>query len=587
MANDQYKACISEVFIEPIRSVLIVDDEYPTWGKLLEPPQTGDATRNRPAEHNVRDRFGDMIDSFHKRQPPLLVDIHDGTDVRTDGPTAATSRLHQTDLLVLDFELDPSRGNDGTRAVEILRVLLASAQFNLVMVRTKEDLDRVFDSVRLGLLGPWNDPLPEDERTRATQLLADADDEVEGFQRKLLETVDLEQYFAARRHPKYARSAIKGEAPYGAYAGCCLPTWKPQDRRIVLRYLLERVERRHRHAMSVDAAADISWSTSSDRWIRSDSVFIGFCGKADTTEVLPELHRALTAWCPQPSRLFLAKLRNAVESYGILARTQALNRRYAFAYWYHRLLLADEPERRWNVKQTVSRHAEELLSCVLPEVEDFASRLIAAEVDTADSRDICAGHFEVNLRNTTALRCAELQHNALVCSTEPTGWHLTLGHVFRMNGQHWICLSAACDMVPSQVSKWRMAVSGQELPFLAVRLTEVNSRKRLEGVQTNRYVFLTRNDSTAVFSFSDGPSASPEWHVLHAANGGRFRNGGFQLDVFRTEMGTRRPIVVPYAAQVVGQLRYEYALNLAQKLGAFVTRVGLEFVSSGPLGALE
>ena len=581
MANDQYNACVWEVFIEPLRSVLIVDDEYPTWGKLLEPRRAPDATSTPATGQSVQDRFGEMIDSFHKHQPPLLVDIHDGTDARTDGPTAVTSRLQQTDLLVLDFELDPSLQDDGSRAIAILRVLLANAHFNLVMIRTKEDLDRVFDRVLLGLLGPWSDPLQEDERTRATQLLADADDEVEGFQRRLLETVDLEQYFHARRHPKYARHAVKATPPYAAFAACCRQTWKPHDQRIVLRYLLEKVEQRHRDTMRIDgSAADISWSAGPDRWIRSDSVFIGFCKKADTTEVLAELHRALTAWSPQPSRLFLGKLSNEVESYGVLARTQALSKRHALAYWYRRLLLANEPELRWNVKQTVSRHADELLSCVLPAVEEFASRLITAEVGTADPLDICERHFDVNLRRTTTLRCAELQHNALVCSTEPTGWHLTLGHLFRMNGQHWVCLSAACDMVPSQVSRWRTAVSGDELPFLAVRLTEVNSRRRLEGVQTNRYVFLAQNDSTAVFSFSDGPSASPEWHLLQAANGGRFRNGGFQLEVSRTEMGTRSPIVVSYAAQVVGQLRYEYALNLAQKLGAFVTRVGLEFVSS-------
>jgi hypothetical protein len=32
------------------------------------------------------------------------------------------------------------------------------------------------------------------------------------------------------------------------------------------------------------------------------------------------------------------------------------------------------------------------------------------------------------------------------------------------------------------------------------------------------------------------------------------------------------------AAQIVGQLRYEYAINLVQGLGANFTRVGLDFL---------
>lgn len=37
-------------------------------------------------------------------------------------------------------------------------------------------------------------------------------------------------------------------------------------------------------------------------------------------------------------------------------------------------------------------------------------------------------------------------------------------------------------------------------------------------------------------------------------------------------------IQTPYSARVVAQLRYEYALNLVQRLGGTLTRIGLDYV---------
>jgi hypothetical protein len=53
---------------------------------------------------------------------------------------------------------------------------------------------------------------------------------------------------------------------------------------------------------------------------------------------------------------------------------------------------------------------------------------------------------------------------------------------------------------------------------------------------------------------------------------------GWPLSV---ELGSKGLVMRKYQAQVVAQLRYEYALNLMQRLGTSMTRVGLDFV--GPI----
>ena len=44
------------------------------------------------------------------------------------------------------------------------------------------------------------------------------------------------------------------------------------------------------------------------------------------------------------------------------------------------------------------------------------------------------------------------------------------------------------------------------------------------------------------------------------------------------EKGSNGMIQKPYSARVVAQLRYEYALNLVQRLGGTLTRIGLDYV---------
>ncbi len=161
----------------------------------------------------------------------------------------------------------------------------------------------------------------------------------------------------------------------------------------------------------------------------------------------------------------------------------------------------------------------------------------------------------------------------------PEGWHLTTGHVFTMNGNYWVCLSPACDMVPSQLSATRKTAFGDRLPFMGVRLQTVGDNTIPKDVQSNRFLFLPLNGEVKAFCFNDpsGENSAPTWHTLYAEKKGEL-GAGFTFIALSTEMGKRRLITHRYPAVVVSQLRYEYALNLMQRLGSSLTRIGLDFV---------
>ena len=583
MASEHYKRFVDEAYIEPIRSVLIVDDDYPTIDEILELRQSllDDGT-----DHGEKlwlrqpDRLALMIQAFRQRQPPLLVDIHDGTDISND--TKMATHLHQCDLLVLDYQLERSKPRDGTRAIEVLRGVMANDHFNLVVVYTNEDLDFVFDEVRWGLVSPSSDSLSATESRDAMSLIDAGEDEVEGFERLLLASIDAEQYFHSRLNPSnYLQMMMGGHEPYAMFVEQANRIeWSPSDKKVVLQYLLQRKARTY--GVGTDSNSlfrDLRWSPSAPTWVATDTSFVAFAKKTDADNLLSNLREALFDWNPRPSRLLLAKIRAAIDEYGVAAQGPALRNHHALAYWYHRLLASDSSEdRRWRIAESVSRHAGKLMKEILPNVEAFVSDLIREEGAVGDPTTICKDHFGVDLDSHGDKQRAALEHNAFVCSMEPTGWHLTAGHVFSMAGDHWLCVSPACDMVPSQIPSWRKTVLGERLPFISVRLHETKVRTIPKDISSNRFLFLQIDGTFRGYCFNcPKEDSAPHWHVLYADNGGQFSGQTFEFTVSRIQEEQSTLVAKRHKANVIGQLRYEYALNLIQKLGISLTRIGLDF----------
>lgn len=585
MASEHYAAFIDEAFVKPIRSVLIVDDDYPTFDEMLDAEIKHDGPGRPPAStkgwYSNPARIKHVIDSFRRPERPLLVDIHDGSNVDAQGDIKVAAHLHQSDLLVLDYELDKLKERDGTRAIQIIRSLMTNGHFNLVVVHTSEELDYVFNEIVIGLLGPQDSNLTEHDRAAVQVLLDEAEDEDEGLSTKIVESVGLEHYLHSRLQAKTFLSTMgRGNQPYAAFserAGSA--KWDNATQKIVLQVLIERVEANITEKMNAGSSEYLKWATGQNMWIKCDSVFIAFSKKSDNDDLIRDLQDALGSWNPQPSRLFMAKLRAEMDEHGVTAQSQALGNQYALAHWYSRLLTAGGEERRWLIAESMARHSDRLLSTILPRVEKFATDLVAAESKDGDTNEICKGHFKVDLSKSTDKRLAEREHNAFVCSLDPVGWHLNTGHVFEIAGEHWVCLSPACDLVPSQLSSANLRSYGERLPFMAIKLHPISDGKSPD-VQSNRFIFLHLDGGVKGFCFNEGrENSSPHWHTLYAESRGIF-DSDFTFKVIRTEQGKRRLISNRHPAKVVGQLRYEYALNLMQRFGIAMTRIGLDFVGS-------
>ncbi|MGX5775373.1 response regulator receiver domain [Methylorubrum zatmanii] len=577
MDGNHYTKFVDEAFIDPIRSVLIVDDDYPTFEEML-----ADGDPSTKAWRGQRQRVMKLIRSFRDRN--LLVDIHDGLNVEKNDEIAEVAHLHQSDLLVLDYELNKALKGDGSIAIDIIRKLMSNSHFNMVVVHTSEPLVTVFESVILALLPQLSCEMGEGDTIKAQDAILDAGD---GFASKVATSISTAQYLKFRQVglKDTLRLLMSRDGTFSAFETLCDEAgWKPHTRKLVLAYQLAEFNKTVPKNDGDKVAQKIEWSEGDVKWARSDTVFLAFSKKEVGDEPMGDLSAALNAWRPDPSRLYLARLQHEIDEYGTARQAQLLGNKHALAGWYNALLKAEKNERTTQIHETIGRHSELLMNSIVPNVVKFAESLIEAE-RAGDADETCTTHFGIDLSNEAQRQLAESQHNSVVSTKPPAGWHLTTGHVFTFAGDHWVCATPACDMVPSQLSAFRKKIYKNRMPFAAIRLQPVKSlQAALAKATSSRMLFLEIEGSIKTFSFNavGDDTSAPEWSILFADDLGKLDAATFEFKIIQVEGDDDRLHAKPHEAKVVSQLRYEYALNLVQRLGVSMSRIGLDFLGTKP-----
>ena len=524
MAN--YQDFIRDAFISPIRSVLIIDDDYPTFDEVLGKQEEG--KKGKKDWHNNPDQIRNVIQSFRSKNRSYLVDIHDGKNLSPKAELEKVSHLHQSDLLVLDFALDKSKVDDGQLAINILQKIMQNLHFNLVIVHTNTDIEKAFFDVLTGMIGRHERVQTEADRLIAEQILRDKDIDIEGFYASLKSEIGASQYFHTMRNRRnYSAALARGNAPYALFKQRCdAAELDPAARKRILDYFVDEYGTEQSPQMNADMPSEINWCPDK-RWIRTESVFVAFSPKPDQADLMDVLLSTLVNWKPEPSRLFLTKLRAAMDEFGVAAQSQVLNNNLALAYWYKGLLEAKGDGLLPLIEESISRHSKELLGYISSDVEKFALEMVKSDRDGRPSSEVCKEHYSVDLEDRKTLEEATKEHNAFVSSHIKLGRHLFTGDVFIHRDEHWVCLTPACDMIPEQMNAGDKRDFGGRLPFVALKLHHVPAKYTFHAsehqydsseVQSGCYVFLKQEGGVKVLKYNliDHPSSSPQWKLFFA-----------------------------------------------------------------------
>ncbi|MEN4688095.1 response regulator receiver domain [Pantoea agglomerans] len=622
-----FKDLVNEAFILPLRSVLIVDDQYPTWEEIFAEKVRDVSSDSSVVDMMTRKKWHSLATSqevmrlvrqFREHKPGLIIDIHDGVSTTyTEGktgnetPEELADHLHQSDLLILDYNLEGvEAGTGGDTARKILASVLNNQHFNLVVVHTSEDLDNVIHECLRALLtsctSQYCEVLREQIKLLNNDIIIQEDREL--FDRSVIfDKLDIATYIAAR-HPVGGQPKALGEFMSGKGAFSLLSEWaneltlKPAQRKIFFYWAIEQFEKRYINDFSNNPPPLLDWHiTDTCKWLRTSRGFVSFVKKGPEN-LMAELEAALLDWKPTPSRLLSAKFRNEISRFGSEVEETSLKQKHAYAKFYETIcnpgsndLPEDHTEllRTYRLKNHVARQSEMLSFLVEDAVANFGRKIYQADVASGMTYH---QHYRVDLSKEAEQKQAISEYNRYVCCLpsresddgECAPEQLDSGHIFKLGETWWVCATPACDLQPGQnIIAFNKGGDASLRPFTAIRLHPSSPDNLSHNhINSGSYCYVEHKGKIlglGIRSPKDDVSSPAiqkvDWRTFVAEHGGMIENRILYLLEIQLEFENNRIKSEPKKAEVIAKLRYEYALNYIQRVGDSVSRIGLGYVS--------
>lgn len=609
-------------FIEPVRSVLFVDDQFPTYEELVDagaavaapqPPVAAPAGAQPPAAapgaaqppapaaalatamapaitvpgRAETARARRLVASC--RQSNFVCDVRNNPDALA---AVDVNRLGVSDLVVVDYHLRGAGNPDD--AVNFLARLARSPHFNLAVIYTAEkNLIAVRQTVaarirgislELGFAGDLPEVTPDQNALR----------------------IYLDDYLNAK-------PSVNGQpfqAIFNQDAALLGGLTKEARTALLQRHFDAFIE--HTFGTNADIVEEVyipvsmSGSGENGHWVQGGNVFVVIVPKTEdaATEnigvLLNKLTAAIVDWSPSLIDVMLAAAAGSIQRHGLRKTAVDFGDDVlcnGLVYWFlagdsaygEAAQIQSEADRRDRIEQLHRTVFELLCAAALKSAADLSEAVVAAalpqgqnpiHIPAADRAALAKSWAKA--KNTDEWKMM-LAANAFLCSTAFAGKHVTTGTIFRKEGteEYWLCVSAGCDMVPRSgpaSNEWRNRLYPFRLIHSARLPKHAAPPTALIGAHHGRTIFIRQGRDIVALEFVPKGLTEPNIAPLFAENAAMVANGIFRgFFVQKAADGTLATVASNYTP--VGQLRPEYAARLLQQTGHHLSRIGVDFLS--------
>jgi CheY-like chemotaxis protein len=585
--DNSYINLISKAYIEPIKSVLAIDDQYQSLDNILKNLQSGTPlTANAELTRQIQTL--EMV-----RNNNWLADMHNG---QTDSDSTIFDRLHQCDLLLLDYHLDENEQDDPEKALNILSKLNQNHHFNLVIVYTAaSNLNKVRSEIFTKLSSSKNELFSKPTQG-AEQLLEQWSDDGESYQDDMLESItrsDLETVLSTPSIIDEPNEFTAIFTPIDLILSAENQNLSDDlKQQLYINLLKLKVEEfKHTGDFSGHSAVKVSTNASSSMWLKTEKLFIAVISKEQVVpnDLPTALTSALEDWRPTNNRLLLSKIKSELDDNGQTFENEILSCEYTNAGWLKQFY--DESN---GMDITVSRLMEGLSNalCNSQELTDFSS-LIKQRIESIGlNNEIIKESSSIDNPDTLENKIKLYKAlNTYIGTKDIEGDHLMTGHVIEWSDdvpekrEYFLCLTPACDLVPGRINpnnyKGYKTDLNPYLPLKTIRLIKQdNEKKTLKEINKKPIIILKVNGEMICFKASeDGRPVFDE--QIFANHQGVFESifGIKTVEIHRTFLDKLELRTEKRQCRIVAHLRYEYALNLLQRLGQDLTKIGLDYQS--------
>ncbi|MBJ9632983.1 hypothetical protein I5532_10070 [Citrobacter freundii] len=599
-----YKPHLKSAYIDPIRTVTVIDDEYPTIDDLIL------SSKDDFSQENIY-RLKEIIDISRSEEYNWLLDVYNGKEQKVREGTVS-NRLHHSDLLILDYHLDGEDSGYCKKSIDIIKNLSENRHFNIVAVHTK-GYDGQKGSVNEVLIDiitslqerPSISVLNDKLKSNIDNALDDWEIDEPGVRDELIDsisTIDLllliKQFNSDLCSGNFRHENL--DVFYDIYGR------KPDSIKIpkplVLKWIISEKLDKYANQFNDKTSKFFDWGINDNcNWIKTEDLFITVLGKKDTpiSEIPSQLLEALSNSKPHPHKLILSKLRSEIESNGSFAASNILNKKFLQAAWLKELLEnEDEHAIKTAAWQAVTKLWEELAYEIKFNLDEFTINLVR------DLKKISSPLDYFIEKSTLDDELEQIKHaNCFSCSKKITAHHLVTGHILEFNKNHWLCLTPMCDLVPGQKN------GNNLLPVTLVKMYDAkvalnNTRENMQKeLKLDSLPIINDDEATRqILNYSTQnnllfiqPELDSKIHILSFTVGLDGKANPKVMDCYVEKQGIfseEKKVILKYTeptdnemnvtsveAKIIAELRYEYALNLLGRLGVSKSRVGLDFIN--------
>lgn len=620
---------IRSAFLESIRTVILVDDDFPPYGTLgtasraaivdpaaisdpTTPPDVSDETGSpetghefaaeepnptppsgeaggeagqqtadsSPTDAPVRrradfERAHALWDACRARG--FACDIDDGSGIGDQTP----GHIEKCDLVILDYHL---QSEDPLPALRLLHRLASSEHASLVVVYTRDpNLPMVQLRVSAFLRGARR---PEDVLNGGE---LDKWYETEGWEAEdIAEAVD-EQVLG---------EFLRNTGPWRVHKGLrAALTARGVDPKIQNKFIEASLEQylitafKSRTGDAGPAAVEMSTPGRSPLWLKAGNLFVAFVQKStDASDegraVFQALEDALNDWSPHYLPLVLAYARGAVARGGYRLEVESLRDPLLQVGWLYHALSGAPNEKSERIRGLWSRLLSSLMRGVLDDVAGFGERTLPGSSDANASLLDQARQLAPPVPPAVGPIIHSL-NEFLAC--EELGDYVRPGTIFVRSDRAlddnvaWICTTPDCDLVPREPSVAWLRGLHPLRPVVSVRAEIVNcSDQILREAEHGRHVFLTIDGTRKAVWVVDPTSREPKPEQFLLGDMGRIDEGRAFTAYAVVQAASNEPIFQRVQMRAIGQLRNVYASRLLQQAGQHLSRIGVDFVRLPP-----
>ncbi|MEN3785877.1 response regulator receiver domain [Aeromonas veronii] len=534
MTQKSYSELVSETYCDnAIRSVVMVDDDFISYSDLVA--QLDNRNDLTAAKVNASKKAASLMQFFQSKN--MLCDIDNGG---TDG-LLDVNRLRKSDLIIIDYHLE---NNSPEKTLGILSKLRSSKQMNMVVVYTNEDLDKVFMNILAKFHGGTN----------INQVIIEQEsEELETFWQESI-VPQLEARTGV--HPSkdeiinYIKTgcinSVKGKLfSINEFRAVELRNYADIIAKMIFEYSitniisLQQIDEEHKRL-------PIECGNNDTKWIKSNNIFITLFNKSDADDDSQDLwgglNSSLCDWEPSYYNIIRSEIQNEIYADSLAFSINLDNDNYGQAALLNEILknsdqqllvknintiyqnIADEflfrlsqnEDLRNFIFSTINYYSSELEAVIATKAAEAA----AAEAAAAEAAQAAAIRERINYCAKKLNVGSDPKHhlnmyhalNMNLSSRNYEEKYISTGTVlFNQNNSNWfLCVSAACDMVPSQGND---AYHKRLNPHRLIRVINLFQVKETDAVieaENSKYVYTYDNKKRRFFSVLSPESGLPK-----------------------------------------------------------------------------